>query len=162
MNKFFLSGVIALLLNTALAAQKTDFSGTWNYKDQESISGTLYNNGSPKSIKIVQKKDNISLEIVSQKADGNDFTSKEILLYKGDVFETKTSSGRKKLVSIKWTTDAGFTVTANSYDLSDKSKIVFTTTDKYSIENENLVLIRKVENKENEEVWESKAVYSWN
>ncbi len=35
-------------------AQNKDFSGTWNFTEQESISGKLYSNGSPKSFKITQ------------------------------------------------------------------------------------------------------------
>jgi len=149
-----------MLISVIVSAQKTDFSGNWNFLDQKSISGTMYSNGVPKLIKITQKKDAINFEKITAGADGNDITANEELDVTGKPFETKSTSGRKKLITLKWDQDGkGFTVTANLYNKDDDKKLEFTYTDKYSMAGASLIMVRKAENFTNGESWESRSNY---
>jgi hypothetical protein len=163
MTMFPRIGILALALFSIAATvrmQKTDFSGLWNFKDQESISGTLYGNGSPRQIKITQKSTEIAIEKTTADENGKDVTSTDSLNFEKGAFEKITKSKRKKRITIQWTEDGkGFTQITTIYTAADNTKPEFAFTDKYSMENGNLVLIRKAENFENGESWESKAVY---
>lgn len=154
--------ILALAVLSAAATvceQKTDFSGLWNFKDQSSISGTLYSNGSPTQIKITQKEREIAIAKTSADENGKDVTSTDSLNF-DKAFEKITKSKRKKHITLQWTEDGkGFTQITTIYTAADHSKKEFAYTDRYSMENSNLILIRKAENFENGESWESKAVY---
>ncbi|MEO8172417.1 MAG: hypothetical protein ABI581_05015 [Sediminibacterium sp.] len=139
-------------------AQNKDFSGTWNFTEQESISGKLYSNGSPKSFKITQSAAQVIIDQVTAGQNG-DVTSSATIGFDGKAFEGKTGTGRKKVITIAWNGTAGFTTVTSIFEATDPTKLVFKTTDIYTLDNNQLVLQRKAENFGNGEVWESKAYY---
>jgi len=156
-KSFFVLSMLCAFIS--IRAQNIVFSGTWVFSDQESISGNLYSNGSPKLIKIDQQADSIRLEKTTSGADG-DMVSKETLPFDGRPVEGLTSSKKRKSMTILWSKDKkSFTETTHVYDPADTTKIIFTYTDIYSLEGGQLVLQRKAENFGNGETWESKAVY---
>jgi hypothetical protein len=158
--KRLLASLVALLLTTIAFAQKTDFSGTWNLKDQKSISGALYSNGVPKQIKITQAKDAFTLDMTTANAQGQDVTTTESLAFNGKKFESTTASKRKKSISITWDKEGKtFTRTSDLSQTTDTSKVEIRYTDKWSIDDGKLMLDRKAENFLNGETWESKSVY---
>lgn len=141
-------------------AQQTDFSGTWLFKDQASISGKLYSNGSPKQIKATQNAGAITIERLNVKPNGEEVASIETIGFNGKPFEKVTASKRKKVVILKWANDGkSFTETALLYSLTDSSKPDFKVTDTWRLEDGKLTMVRKDENFTNGEVWESKATY---
>lgn len=162
MNLLTRIGILALALFSTAATvrtQKTDFSGTWQFREQESITGTLYSNGSPTQLKIAQKSTEIAIAKTSADENGKDVTSTDSLNFEKPL-EKITKSKRKKRITLEWTADGkGFTQTTTIYTAADHSKKEFTYTDKFSMDNGNLLLLRKVENFENGESWESKAIY---
>ncbi len=139
-------------------AQTRDFSGTWNFTEQESISGKLYSNGSPKSFKITQSTNQVIIEQVTAGSNG-DITSSTTLGFDGKLFETKTGTGRKKVITLVWNGTTGYTTVTSIYNAADPTKLEFKTTDIYAMDDKGLVLQRKAENFMNGEVWESKAYY---
>jgi hypothetical protein len=140
--------------------QKTDFSGTWILKDQKSISGTLYSNGVPKQIKILQNSDALTLESTTSNAQGEDVTTTESLPFDGKKFETTTASKRKKTSILSWDKDGKtFTRTSDLSQTTDTSKIEIKYTDIWSLDGGKLILLRKAENFNNGEEWEAKAIY---
>lgn len=152
-------GVVAILFLN-IATQKTDFSGTWSLVDQESISGTLYANGVPKQLKVVQQKDKIAIEKTSLSQTNEDVIINDTLSLEGKPFVRTTSSNQKKIGDLKWSKDdKGFTIITKLYSADDSAKIEITYTDQWNLENGKLIFVRKVENFDNGEVWESKAVY---
>ncbi len=158
-----LAGILALALvfiGANVATQKTNFSGTWTFKEQTSISGNLYSNGSPKQIKIDQHEKEIAIQKTSLDEKGEDFTQTDSLRFEGAPFEKITKSKRKKKISIQWTDDGkGFTATTSIFSAADNSKMEFQFTDRFSMEEGKLILIRKAENFENGESWESRSTY---
>lgn len=141
-----------------VVAQNKDLSGNWNFTEQESISGKLYSNGSPKSFKITQSAAQVIIEQTTAGANG-DVTVSSTLPFNGKAFETKTGTGRKKLITLTWNGTSGYTTVTSIYNAADPTKLEFKTTDIYTIDNNQLVLQRKAENFMNGEVWESKAYY---
>jgi len=149
----------ALIFGTAAFGQKTDFSGNWVFKEQASVSGKLYSNGSPKAIKITQTSTNTTLEKTSAGGSG-DVTTSETLGFDGTALETVTpTTKRKKIITITWSGNSSFTEIASLYNATDPTKLDFKTTDIYMMENGALVLDRKTENFTNGETWESNARY---
>ena len=153
--------LLAICLFACLATNaQTDFSGTWIFKDQQSISGNLYSNGSPKQITIVQTDKNIIIKKVTAVGDGTDANTADTLFYNGKPFKSITSSKRNKESTFQWNDNKdSFTTIGTAFNPADKTKADFKTTDTWTIENDQLVLTRKSENFTNGEVWESKAVY---
>ena len=139
-------------------AQNKDFSGSWKFAEQESVSGKLYSNGSPKSFKITQAANQTTIEQTSAGASG-DVTTSTTLSFDGKPTETKTGTGRKKIVTLTWNGTSGYTTISTIYNAADPTKMDFKTTDIYTIDDKGLVLQRKAENFANGEVWESKAYY---
>ncbi|MES2331174.1 MAG: hypothetical protein V4539_16335 [Bacteroidota bacterium] len=156
-SKIVLS-VLCVFICAFSFSQNKDFSGTWKFAEQESISGKLYSNGSPKSFKITQAANQTIIEQTTAGANG-DVTTSSTLSFDGKATETKTSTGRKKLITLTWNGTAGYTTVTATYDAADQNKLVFKTTDIYTIDDKGLVLQRKAENFMNGEVWESKAYY---
>lgn len=156
---FGLIAIYFLGANTKLLNQRSDFNGAWLLLDQQSISGQFYVNGVPKQMKVRQKESDISIEKTTNGPDG-DVTTNETLGFDGKVFETITPSKRKKLITLKWSSDRrSFTITANIYNATDVKKLEATIIDIWNLEDGRLTMIRKNENFANGEVWESKAVY---
>ena len=92
---FFTFTIFLLLLITSnVFAQQTDFSGTWIFKDQQSISGNLYANGSPKQILVTQ--DSKGVNIASTTYYGASDTTMTEIFKSSRPFETKSRTGRKK------------------------------------------------------------------
>lgn len=152
---FFVSSIFAGLG----ASAQTDLSGTRIFKGQQSVSGNLYSNGSPKSVSIKQDAGNITL---SKTTAGNagDVTSTETVAFNGQTFETITPSKRKKTITGSWDKDKKtFTEITHLYDATDSTKLFHTVTDSWTMQNGQLILDRKDENASNNEVWESKATY---
>jgi len=158
-RSIFVWGLCALYTSTSLA-QHTDFSGTWLFKDQQSISGNLYSNGVPKQITITQTGKALIIEKITAVGDGTDATSRDTLSFDGKPFKTLSPSKRPKEVTLKWNAaKEGFTTIATAFNPTDKTRADFKTTDTWSIENDQLVMIRKSENFTNGEVWQSKGIY---
>ena len=151
--------VVSLVAVTGRGHAQTNLSGSWTFKDQQAITGTLYSNGSPKSVTIVQGAGSIQITKVTA-GDGGDVTTSETITFDGQPFQTTTASKRKKTTAGQWSSDKiTFTEIALVYDASDSTKLYFRTTDTWFLENGELVLDRKAENQANGEIWESKAVY---
>ena len=157
MKKITLS--ICFTLVCSLLTAQTNFTGKWIFDDQESISGKLYSNGSPKSFTVKQSEQDIMIERTSAGANG-DVTSKETLLYGGKSTESVTASGRpKKSTVVLFADKTGFTHVTEIYNAGEKTKLEMKITDEWKMEDGKLLLTRKNENFTNGEVWESKAWY---
>lgn len=149
-----------LCIAATVTTQKTDFSGTWKFREQQSITGNLYSNGSPRQIKITQKDKEIAIEKIAVDENGKDMINTDSLNFDKGAFEKITKSNRKKRITIQWTEDGkGFTSVTTIYAAADHTKPEFRMTDQYSLVGSNLVLMRKAENFENKESWESSSIY---
>jgi hypothetical protein len=136
-----------------------NLSGSWAFKEQQSVFGTLYANGSPKTVVIQQEADAISLTKITA-STGSDVTTTETVTFDGKPAESTTASKRKKLITGSWSSDKkSFIEMALVYDAVDSTKLFFRTTDTWSLDNGSLILDRKAENQANGEIWESKATY---
>jgi len=148
-----------VLFGTLAKTQKTIFLGTWILTDQKSISGNLYDNGIPQQIKVILKNDTIILEKTTAYPTGN-IVGIEKIIFDEKPFETKSPAGRKVLITAKWMGNKnGFIAVSQFYNINDHKKLEITKNDIWSIEDNNLVLIRKNENLANGETWESKSIY---
>ncbi len=141
------------------AFAQSELVGTWSFQEQESISGKLYINGSPKSVKITAAGNNLSFEKVTAGPDGQDYKVAEIVSLDGKPLEVITASKRKKVITLKKDGNS-YSEASILYNAADTSKIDHKTTDTWSVVNGQLILDRKDENMVNGEVWESKATYS--
>lgn len=152
-----ITGIV--LFSMAASAQQTDFSGTWVFEDQQSISGNLYSDVSPTQMKVTQKGDEIAIEKTTSAGNG-DVTTNETVTFDGKPFQTTTSSGRKKRITIKWSDDQKMlTETTALFSTLDNGKEDYRITDRWSLENGKLVLLRKDENLIIGEVLEVKLFY---
>ena len=149
--------LMCLLTGLTSFAQKTNFSGTWTLKDQQSISGNLYSNGLPGKIKVTQTENNIIIETTTAGANGDVVRADTIINDKP--LEALTASKRKRVSTIKWNGDKSFTKVMNIYSAADNTKLEYTDTDIWTIQDGNFILQRKSENFTNGEVWESKGIY---
>lgn len=150
---------ICLALLCSLLHAQTNFTGKWNFVKQESVSGKLYSNGSPKSFTVKQSEQDIVIEKTTTSANG-DVTSKETLLFGGKATETTITTGRPKKSSITLLADKkGFTHVTEIYNASDKTKLEMKISDRWTLDQGKLLLERKNENFTNGEVWASKAWY---
>ena len=161
LKKLILSGLTSILFSSVFS--QTDFSGSWSFKDQQSVSGNLYANGSPNKIQITHMKTNISIQKVTAKGDGTDImTSDANIGFDRIAVEGKTSSNRINFLIVEWSADyKSFMETTNIYSLTDAGKVDFKVTDTYSLSDDGktLNLDRKDENNTNGEIWESIATY---
>lgn len=158
--KGLLTSLAVIVFTSISFAQKTDFSGAWNLKDQNSISGTLYSNGVPKQIKITQTKDALTLDMTTANAQGQDITTTESLAFDGKKFEGTTASKRKKITALTWDKEGKtFTRISDLSQTTDTTKTEIRYTDIWSMDEDRLILHRKAENFSNGEVWESEGVY---
>jgi len=152
-----IAGIV--LFSMAAYAQQTDFSGTWVFGDQQSISGNLYSDVSPTQMKVTQKGDEIVIEKTTSAGNG-DVTTNETLTFDGKPFQTTTSSGRKKRITIKWSDDQKILTEITAlFSTLDNGKEDYRITDRWSLENGKLVLLRKDENLIIGEVLEVKLFY---
>jgi hypothetical protein len=158
-NKTILSLIVTTLIAAnSVNAQTTNFAGNWTFKDQQSISGILYANGSPKQLAITANSDALTIVVTSSNGD-TDSTFTETL---GKThFERLTGRTHKKETStLTWQADkSGFTEITTIYSKADPSKADYRNTDTWTITNGELLLDRKSENFTNGETWESKATY---
>lgn len=140
---------ILLFASHTLFAQQANFSGTWQLKTKESISGTLYVNAFADELHLMQNKD----EITSG-------TDTKTTVSETKPFETILPTKEKEELTLKWNEQKnGFTKILKVYDAEDNSKLTYQQTDVYTLNNGELLLGRKAENKVNGESWEAKAVY---
>ena len=152
--------LIAVFVGIHAASAQTDLSGTWTFKDQASVSGNLYSNGSPKTVTIKQDLKTITIEKVTAGGSG-DVSSTETVAFNGTPFETTTASHKKKAITGEWSGDKkSFAEIVLVYDATDSTKLSFKTTDVWSLDSGELMLDRKAENQANGEIWESKARYN--
>ena len=139
---------------------QTDFSGSWIFKAQQSVSGNLYSNGSPKIVTIKQDQQSITMDKTTAGMNG-DVASSETVGFDGKPVETVTPSHRKKTITGSWSADKkSFTELTLIYDNSDTTKLYHTVTDVWTLEEGQWQLDRKDKNHLNGEIWESKAVYN--
>lgn len=139
---------------------RTDFGGDWWLKDEVSLTGRLYSNGIPKEMTVVQYSDSISIVKISSGLTG-DVKANEILRFDGQLIESMSGSHKRKVTAMKWgdKDQKTFQEITRRYAVNDTSKLEHITTDTWSIENAELVLVRKDENLVNGEVWEEKGIY---
>ena len=138
---------------------QTDFSGSWTFKGQESVSGQLYSNGSPKQVSIKQDSKAIVISKVIAGKDG-DLTTTETVSLDGQPTEKITASKRKRTITGQWSNSKNSLIEITQlYDPTDSTKLTYKTTDVWILENGRLLLDRKAENLGNGEIWESKATY---
>ncbi|MDP4130863.1 MAG: hypothetical protein Q8939_11940, partial [Bacteroidota bacterium] len=127
-----------VLFSMTSCAQPTDFSGTWVFEDQQSISGNLYSDVSPTQMKVTQKGDEIAIEKTTSAGNG-DVTTNEIVTFDGKPFQTTTSSGRKKRITIKWSDDQKMLTEITAlFSTLDNGKEDYRITDRWSLENGKL------------------------
>jgi hypothetical protein len=157
--KRFCIGSGLLLVCLSAAAQSTDFSGKWLYRDQEIVSGNSIGDGTPTRMTVTQKSN--AMDIVKLTEGGNvDVTTTETVGFDGKPFQTKSQSGGRKLIAIKWSGDQKtFTETTMVFSTSDSTKPEYRVTDTWSMENGRLVLHRKDENLMIGDVVESRLFY---
>jgi hypothetical protein len=142
MKKVFVS---ALMMCAVLFANaQANFSGTWTFAEQESVSGNLYNNGNPKSLAVKQEKETIAIETTTVGAEGKDNIVKVDMLFGGKASERTTASGRLVKNSIVWSADkTSFVQTTEVYNAQDKTKLEYKNTDTWSIYFCKMLLQRK-------------------
>ena len=150
-----------LLITLSAIGQKTDYSGKWLLKIQESISGSLYENGVSKKMVVTQNNNNINIEKTTLGQDNNDIVTKETLFFDGKSFEAITASKRKKVITMKWDEDKkNLNVIAVLKNAIDNSKEDMKISDTWTLNSDGkLVFVRKSENYLNGEVWESRSIY---
>lgn len=160
MNRKIQSIATALffLISGLSYAQTNNLAGIWNFKEQQSISGNLYANGSPKQVTIKQTNDIFEFEFITADEEGDTKSNEKIS--SGKELESTTPMGRKKISKIQWSADGKtLTETTNIYSKTDVGKFDFKFTDSWTITDGKLILDRKNENFTNGETWESKATY---
>jgi hypothetical protein len=148
----------------SIANAQTDFSGTWKFDDQESISGNLYSNGSPTAYTIKQDGDVFTITTMSMGVDGKEFGSTLTLSLgeKSTDFKGTSSDKIEKLFSFtltKLADNSGYKIVFERFPTVEKKNPEKKVTDIWTIEDGKLVLVRKDENFVNGETWESKAWY---
>lgn len=154
----FLALAMSLILTSTTLFAQTNFNGAWKYKDQASISGNLYVNGSPSSVTISSSGTDLKMNYLTN--DGQKDIPTSETFNDGKPFETKTPMGRKKVVVLTWSADKmSFKEVSSIYSLTDANKLDFKNTDVWTILDGKLILDRKNENYTNGETWESKATY---
>lgn len=157
MKKIFIS--LTAIVISANAFAQTELSGFWTFDKQESISGKLYSNGSPETVKISLDGSNLNIEKSTAVGDGTYTKANETLVLDGKASEVITASKRKKVITLKKEGNK-YIEFAILYNATDPTKIDRKVTDTWSVEEGQLVLDRKDENLTNGETWESKATYS--
>jgi hypothetical protein len=80
MKKIFIT-IAAIAVSFASFAQ-SELAGTWTFQRQESISGKLYSNGSPKLVKIAVSGKDLTFEKITA-GNGQDYTSTETVTFDG-------------------------------------------------------------------------------
>jgi len=154
----FLTIALLPILTSSISFAQTNFNGTWKYKSQESISGKLYANGSPSKVIVTINGKDLKMDYLTNDSL-NDVPSSETFTG-GKTFETKTKSGRKKVVVLTWSADkSSFTEVSNIFSLTDAGKLDFKNIDVWTMADGELILDRENENYTNGETWESKATY---
>jgi hypothetical protein len=161
--KFVFLNLVALFffISEPVFSQKADFSGTWIIKDQKSVSGTLYHNGVPKQLKVIQKADCITIDKITIKDSSEDITTTETIGFDGKPFETYTPSRRKKMVLIKWEDNSQCLVEIASYSSAANEKSLdYKITDTWILSDSGKKLILTRVNESNiGESWTMKAIY---
>lgn len=153
--------IISLLFHgIKVHAQPTDFSGIWEFEDQQVISGDVISDVSPSKMTITQTDVAIRIEKMTSAGNG-DVITKETVAFDGKPFQTTTPSGGKKRIKISWSTDRkSFSETTDLFSPSDSSKLEYKVTDTWSKEEGKLVLVRRDENLIIGKVQESKLFYA--
>jgi hypothetical protein len=157
MKKLFIT-LTAIGISLSAFAQ-TELTGSWTFKEQASISGKLYGNGSPKNIKISNTGKSLTIDKVTAAGDGKEVSTSETVNIDGSASNGLTVSKYKKIMTLKKDGDKYVEFTIIS-DPADDKKIMHKVTDTWSVEDGELILNRKDENLTNGEVWESKATYT--
>jgi hypothetical protein len=157
-SKIILISLVAFCSTRGIMAQ-TGLSGSWAFSDQQSISGKLYSNGSPKSVTIVVDNQSFLISKVISGKD-SDISVTDTLTVDGKPFSAVTPSGRKKIITARWSADKKtLTEVTSIFDAADPTKLLYVIKDSWSLEFGSLVLDRKAEDHTNGENWESKAIY---
>lgn len=152
--------ISCVLLGTTVRSQQTDFSGNWEFEDQQVISGDLSSDVSPTKMKITQTSDEISIEKMTSAGNG-DVVTHETVAFGGKPFQMTTASGGKKWITIKWSPDRkSFSETTDLFSPSDSSKLEYKVTDTWGRDEGKLVLLRRDENLIIGKVQESKLFYT--
>jgi hypothetical protein len=162
MNNSKIISMITLMFLTAFSVKaQTVFSNTWTFKGQQSVSGNLYFNGSPKQVTIKQDSDRLTINFITSNGDADSTYTDTLGI---PAFERFTGRSHKKEVStLAWQLGKiGFTEVTTIYSKVDPSKADYRNTDIWTLENGELILDRKGENFTNGETWESKATYDKN
>lgn len=156
MKKIFITLTAAAISFNTFA--QSELSGFWTLQNKESISGKLYSNGAPETVKFSMDGNNLAIEKSTAAGDGTFSKSNEVVSLDKPA-ETTTASKRKKVITLK-KDGSTYVEYAVLYNAADATKADHKVTDVWSIENGQLVLDRKDENLVNGETWELKAAYS--
>lgn len=145
---------------TILFAQ-TDFSGTYNFTTQQSISGKLYSNGNPKSVTIEQDTTSMIITTITAAGNGTNVTETNKFSFDGKPIEViGAKSKRKRISTFTWSADKiSFTITLKIYSATDPTHVDYGQTDIWKMQDGDLVLDRSAENGNNGETWEAKAMF---
>lgn len=104
--------IIFLAHATNVFGQGWSYTGFWRLEKRVSLSGTNYDNGIPEQIKVRQYKDSAEIVMIILRQNGMD-TVHYFIKMDGIPFETISSSGKLKKVSIEWLeSNRGFNETA--------------------------------------------------
>lgn len=103
-KKNILSGGLLIFLlahATNVFGQGTSYTGFWRLEKRLSLTGINYDNGLPEQINIRQYKDSAEIVMITLKQNGMD-TVHYFIRKNATPFETISSSGKLKEVSIEW------------------------------------------------------------
>jgi hypothetical protein len=124
-----------LLLSPALLAQKTNFSGTWNFNEGKSQLGEGRFRMAPSKIKIAQNDSTMVSDITRRRQNGEEMTSTEKYTLNGkECDNSNPAQGRTKKSTITFSADGKtMTISSNSSFERDGNKMEFQTTEVYTL-----------------------------
>lgn len=158
MKKLF--AVIAFGIMSCTVAAQTNYSGTWNFKEKQSVSGPDYSNALPKQLIVAQNKDSLIVTTVSMGAGGEDMSHRQALPMNGKTISVK--AGRKFDTHLSWSADKKtLTITTAISKADNADEVELTRVDAWTVsaDGKELTFDRKSIETVSEN-WESKGIYS--
>jgi hypothetical protein len=116
---FVLTVAFAVMCTAATRVNNANFSGSWKLNEQKSDLGQFGGRMTPKTLKLEQKEDGLSIERTSN-FNGQDRTTTEKLSFDGKETENTVFGTAKKKSTAKWSED-GQTLTVNSVVAFDRN-----------------------------------------
>ena len=94
-----------MLISSGTIAQKPNFSGTWGFNEDKSELGEGGFRGAAVKLMIKQEGNNMSIERVSQRRDGEEFTTTEKYTLDGKECENPARNTTRKS-TVTWSEDS--------------------------------------------------------